>query len=134
MAIVPYITNPWLLPAPQMANIEYWECNLCHKSFPDKLLTQGVSNSLAVSATGHKYGENDKCTDVRKKFFLLTLGNNLITIEKRMAVGMKSVLYNLYKYTAPEDWQIASDGKQQRNNTCGTLWESPYGCISLDLR
>ena len=60
-------------------NIEYWECNLCHKSFSDELLTQGVS-TLVVSATGHKYGENDKCTMCQKEISSLTLGNNLITI------------------------------------------------------
>ena len=62
-------------------NIEYWECNLCHKSFSDKLLTQGVS-TLVVSATGHKYDENDKCTKCQQEMPCLTLGNNSITIGK----------------------------------------------------
>ena len=103
-------------------NIEYWECNLCHKSFSDKLLTQMVSN-LVVSATGHKYGENDKCTMCQKEIPSLTLGNNLITIEKTYGSRDEISGYNLYKYTAPEDGRLevtAASGK----DTYGTLWES----------
>ena len=103
-------------------NIEYWECNLCHKSFSDELLTQGVS-TLVVSATGHKYGENDKCTMCQKEIPSLTLGNNLITIEKTDVSRDEISGYNLYKYTAPEDGTLevtAASGK----DTYGTLWES----------
>ena len=102
--------------------IEYWECNLCHKSFSDELLTQGVS-TLVVSATGHKYGENDKCTMCQKEIPSLTLGNNLITIEKTDVSRDEISGYNLYKYTAPEDGTLevtAASGK----DTYGTLWES----------
>ena len=103
-------------------NIEYWECNLCHKSFSDELLTQGVS-TLVVSATGHRYGENDKCTMCQKEIPSLTLGNNLITIEKTYVSRDEISGYNLYKYTAPEDGTLevtAASGK----DTYGTLWES----------
>ena len=105
-------------------NIEYWECNLCHKSFSDKLLTQGVS-TLVVSATGHKYGENDKCTMCQKEIPSLTLGNNLITIEKTYVSRDEISGYNLYKYTAPEDGRLEVTASSNGNKTCGTLWESP---------
>ena len=103
-------------------NIEYWECNLCHKSFSDELLTQGVS-TLVVSATGHKYGENDKCTKCQQEMPFLTLGNNSITIGKTYGSKNEISGYNLYKYTAPEDGILevtAASGK----DTYGTLWES----------
>ena len=111
-------------------NIEYWECNLCHKSFSDELLTQGVS-TLVVSATGHKYGENDKCTMCQKEIPSLTLGNNLITIEKTYVSRDEISGYNLYKYTAPEDGRLEVTANSNGNNTCGTLWESPTAASRL---
>ena len=111
-------------------NIEYWECNLCHKSFSDKLLTQGVS-TLIVSATGHKYGENDKCTMCQKEIPSLTLGNNLITIEKTYGSRDEISGYNLYKYTAPEDGRLEVTANSNGNKTCGTLWESPTAASRL---
>ena len=104
-------------------NIEYWECNLCHKSFSDELLTQGVS-TLVVSATGHKYGENDKCTMCQKEIPSLTLGNNLITIEKTYVSRDEISGYNLYKYTAPEDGTLEVTANSNGYNTYGSLWES----------
>ena len=111
-------------------NIEYWECNLCHKSFSDELLTQGVS-TLVVSATGHKYGENDKCTMCQKEIPSLTLGNNLITIEKTYVSRDEISGYNLYKYTAPEDGRLEVTANSNGNKTCGTLWESPTAASRL---
>ena len=111
-------------------NIEYWECNLCHKFFSDELLTQGVS-TLVVSATGHKYGENDKCTKCQKEIPSLTLGNNLITIEKTYVSRDEISGYNLYKYTAPEDGRLQVTANSNGNNTCGTLWESPTAASRL---
>ena len=111
-------------------NIEYWECNLCHKSFSDKLLTQGVS-TLVVSATGHKYGENAKCTMCQKEIPSLTLGNNLITIEKTYVSRDEISGYNLYKYTAPEDGRLEVTANSNDHNTCGTLWESPTAASRL---
>jgi hypothetical protein len=114
-------------------NIEYWECNLCHKSFSDKLLTQGVS-TLVVSATGHKYGENDKCTMCQKEIPSLTLGNNLITIEKTYVSRDEISGYNLYKYTAPEDGTLEVTANSNGSDTYGTLWESPTAasCLTKD--
>ena len=102
--------------------IEYWECNLCHASFSDEQMTQEVSN-LVVSATGHNYDENDKCTKCQQEMPFLTLGNNAITIGKVFGSRTKISGYNLYKYTAPEDGTLevtAASGK----DTYGTLWES----------
>ena len=102
--------------------IEYWECNLCHASFSDEQMTQEVSN-LVVSATGHEYDENDKCTKCQQEMPFLTLGNNAITIGKVFGSRTKISGYNLYKYTAPEDGTLevtAASGK----DTYGTLWES----------
>ena len=110
--------------------IEYWECNLCHKSFSDELLTQGVS-TLVVSATGHKYGENDKCTMCQKEIPSLTLGNNLITIEKTDVSRDEISGYNLYKYTAPEDGTLEVTANSNGKNTYGTLWESPTAASRL---
>ena len=104
-------------------NIEYWECNLCHASFSDAQLTQEVSN-LVVSATGHKYGENDKCTMCQKEIPSLTLGNNLITIEKTYGSRDEISGYNLYKYTAPEDGTLEVTANSNGKDTYGTLWES----------
>ena len=103
-------------------NIEYWECNLCHKSFSDEQMTQMVSN-LVVSATGHEYDENDKCTMCQQEMPSLTLGNNLISIGKTHGSKNEISGYNLYKYTAPEGGTLevaAASGK----DTYGTLWES----------
>ena len=111
-------------------NIEYWECNLCHASFSDAQLTQEVSN-LVVSATGHKYGENDKCTMCQKEIPSLTLGNNLITIEKTYGSRDEISGYNLYKYTAPEDGRLEVTANSNGNKTCGTLWESPTAASRL---
>ena len=104
-------------------NIEYWECNLCHKSFSDKQMTQEVSN-LVVSATGHKYDENDKCTKCQQEMPSLTLGNNLITIEKTYGSKNEISGYNLYKYTAPEDGKLEVTANSNGQDTYGTLWES----------
>ena len=103
--------------------IEYWECNLCHKSFSDKQMTQEVSN-LVVSATGHKYDENDKCTKCQQEMPSLTLGNNLITIEKTYGSKNEISGYNLYKYTAPEDGKLEVTANSNGQDTYGTLWES----------
>ena len=111
-------------------NIKYWECNLCHKSFSDEQMTQMVSN-LVVSATGHKYGENDKCTMCQKEIPSLTLGNNLITIEKTYGSRDEISGYNLYKYTAPEDGRLEVTANSNGNKTCGTLWESPTAASRL---
>ena len=111
-------------------NIEYWECNLCHKSFSDELLTQGVS-TLVVSATGHEYAENDKCTKCQQEMPFLTLGNNSITIGKVQGEREKISGYNLYKYTAPEDGTLEVTANSNGNKTCGTLWESPTAASRL---
>ena len=104
-------------------NIEYWECNLCHKSFSDELLTQGVS-SLVVSATGHEYDENDKCTKCQQEISFLKLGNNSITIGKVFGDRNEISGYNLYKYTAPEDGTLEVTANSNSEDTYGTLWES----------
>ncbi|MBD9086051.1 MAG: hypothetical protein EGR68_01260 [Prevotella copri] len=93
-------------------------------------MTQGVS-TLVVSATGHKYGENDKCTMCQKEIPSLTLGNNLITIEKTYGSRDEISGYNLYKYTAPEDGRLQVTANSNGNNTCGTLWESPTAASRL---
>ena len=77
-------------------NIEYWVCDVCHASFSDKQMTQVVS-SFVISATGHQYDENDKCTKCQKEIPFLTLGNNKITIEKALGSKLEISGYNLYK-------------------------------------
>ena len=104
-------------------NIEYWECNLCHKFFSDEQMTQEVSN-LVVSATGHQYDENDKCKKCLQEIPFLTLGNNAITIEKVFGGSKEISGYNLYKYTAPEDGTLAVTANSNGKDTYGTLWES----------
>ena len=104
-------------------NIEYWVCNLCHKSFSDEQMTQEVSN-LVVSATGHQYDENDKCTKCQQEIPFLTSGDNNITIEKTYGERGKISGYNLYKYTAPEDGTLAVTANSNGKDTYGTLWES----------
>ena len=104
-------------------NIEYWVCNLCHKSFSDEQMTQEVSN-LVVSATGHEYDENDKCTKCQKEIPFLTLGDNSITIEKVSGTEEEISGYNLYKYTAPEDGTLAVTANSNGKDTYGSLWES----------
>ena len=111
-------------------NIEYWVCNLCHKSFSDEQMTQEVSN-LAVSATGHEYDENDKCTKCQQEIPSLTLGNNNITIEKVQGELEKISGYNLYKYTAPEDGSLEVTANSNGYDTYGTLWESPTAASYL---
>ena len=103
--------------------IEYWECNLCHASCSDAELTQEVSTPV-VSATGHKYNENDKCTKCQHEISFLTLGNNPITIEKIFGELEEISGYNLYKYTAPEDGTLEVTANSNGQDTYGTLWES----------
>ena len=103
--------------------IEYWECNLCHKSFSDELLAQEVSN-LVVSATGHQYDENDKCTKCQKEIPFLTLGNKAITIEKVLGTKEEISGYNLYKYTATENGTLEVTANSNGEDTYGSLWES----------
>ena len=105
-------------------NIEYWECNLCHKSFSDKQLTQMVSSLVVLSATGHEYDENDKCTKCLQEIPFLKLGNNAITIEKVFGDRNEISGYNLYKYTAPEDGTLEVRPNSNGKDTYGTLWES----------
>ena len=104
-------------------NIEYWVCNLCHKSFSDEQMTQEVSN-LAVSATGHEYDENDKCTKCQHEMPFLKLGNNTITIGKVFGDRKEISGYNLYKYAAPEDGTLEVTANSNGKDTYGTLWES----------
>lgn len=103
--------------------MEYWECNLCHKSFSDELLTQEVSN-LVVSATGHEYDENDKCKKCLQEIPFLTKGDNAITIGKVSGDSKEISGYNLYKYTAPEDGILEVTANSNGKVTYGTLWES----------
>ena len=112
-------------------NIEYWECNLCHKSFSNEQMTQMVSSLVVVSATGHEYDENDKCTKCQQEIPFLKLGNNSITIGKVQGEREKISGYNLYKYTAPEDGTLEVTANSNDNNTCGTLWESPTAASRL---
>ena len=112
-------------------NIEYWECNLCHKSFSNEQMTQMVSSLVVVSATGHEYDENDKCTKCQQEIPFLKLGNNLITIEKTYGSRDEISGYNLYKYTAPEDGRLEVTANSNSNETCGTLWESPTAASRL---
>ena len=104
-------------------NIEYWECNLCHKFFSDEQMTQEVSN-LVVSATGHQYDENDKCTKCQQEMPFVKLGNNTITIGKVSGDSKEISGYNLYKYTAPEDGILDVTANSNGKVTYGTLWES----------
>ena len=104
-------------------NIEYWECNLCHKFFSDELLRQGVS-TLVVSATGHEYDENDKCTKCQQEIPFVKLDNNPITIVKVSGTKEEISGYNLYKYTAPEDGTLEVTANSNGQDTYGTLWES----------
>ena len=104
-------------------NIEYWECNLCHKSFSNEQMTQMVSN-LVVSATGHEYDENDKCKKCLQEIPFLKLGNNTITIGKVFGDRKEISGYNLYKYTAPEDGTLEVRANSNGKDTYGTLWES----------
>ena len=103
--------------------MEYWECNLCHKSFSDEQMTQEVSN-LVVSATGHNYDENDKCTKCQQEMPFVKLGNNTITIGKVSGDSKEISGYNLYKYTAPEDGTLEVTANSNGKVTYGTLWES----------
>ena len=104
-------------------NIEYWECDVCHKFFSDKQMTQEVSN-LVVSATGHEYDENDKCTKCHNEIPFLKLGNNAITIGKVSGDWEEISGYNLYKYTASEDGTLEVTANSNGKVTYGTLWES----------
>ena len=104
-------------------NIEYWKCNLCHKFFSDENMAQEVS-TLVISAKGHEYDENDKCTKCQKEIPSLTLGNKAITIEKTIGTEDKISGYNLYKYTAPEDGTLEVTANSNGKFTYGTLWES----------
>ena len=103
--------------------MEYWECNLCHKSFSDKQMTQEVGN-LVVSATGHEYNENDKCKKCQQEIPFLTSGDNNITLEKTYGSRDEISGYNLYKYTAPEDGTLEVTANSNGHDTYGTLWES----------
>ena len=105
-------------------NIEYWECNLCHKSFSNEQMTQMVSSLVVVSATGHEYDENDKCTKCQQEIPFLKLGNNSITIGKVFGDRNEISGYNLYKYTAPEDGTLEVTANSNSEDTYGTLWES----------
>ena len=115
-------------------NIEYWECNLCHKSFSNEQMTQMVSSLVVVSATGHEYDENDKCTKCQQEIPFLKLGNNSITIGKVFGDRNEISGYNLYKYTAPEDGTLEVTANSNRKNTYGTLWESrtAASCLTSD--
>ena len=115
-------------------NIEYWECNLCHKSFSNEQMTQMVSSLVVVSATGHEYDENDKCTKCQQEIPFLKLGNNSITIGKVQGEREKISGYNLYKYTAPEDGTLEVTANSNCKNTYGTLWESrtAASCLTSD--
>ena len=104
-------------------NIEYWECNLCHKFFSDEHMTQEVS-ALVISATGHEYDENDKCTKCQQEMPFVKLGNNTITIGKVSGDSKEISGYNLYKYTAPEDGILEVTANSNGKVTYGTLWES----------
>ena len=115
-------------------NIEYWECNLCHKSFSNEQMTQMVSSLVVVSATGHEYDENDKCTKCQQEIPFLKLGNNSITIGKVFGDRNEISGYNLYKYTAPEDGTLEVTANSNSEVTYGTLWESrtAASCLTSD--
>ena len=115
-------------------NIEYWECNLCHKSFSNEQMTQMVSSLVVLSATGHEYDENDKCTKCLQEIPFLKLGNNTITIGKVFGDRKEISGYNLYKYTAPEDGTLEVTANSNGEDTYGTLWESrtAASCLTKD--
>ena len=103
--------------------MEYWECDVCHASFSDAQLTQEVGTPV-VSATGHEYDENDKCTKCQQEIPSLTSGDNNITIEKTYGERDKISGYNLYKFTAPEEGTLEVTANSNGKVTYGTLWES----------
>ena len=115
-------------------NIEYWECNLCHKSFSNEQMTQMVSSLVVLSATGHEYDENDKCKKCLQEIPFLKLGNNTITIGKVFGDRNEISGYNLYKYTAPEDGTLEVTANSNGEDTYGTLWESrtAASCLTKD--
>ena len=82
-------------------NIEYWECDVCHASFSDAQLTQEVGTPV-VSATGHEYDENDKCTKCLQEIPSLTSGDNNITIEK--TYGERDKICLLYTSDAADEY------------------------------
>ena len=103
--------------------MEYWECDVCHASFSDAQLTQEVGTPV-VSATGHEYDENDKCTKCLQEIPSLTSGDNNITIEKTYGERDKISGYNLYKFTAPKEGTLEVTANSNGKVTYGTLWES----------
>ena len=114
-------------------NIEYWVCDVCHASFSDKQMTQVVS-SFVISATGHQYDENDKCTKCQQEIPFLTKGDNNITIEKTYGSKLEISGYNLYKYTASEDGTLEVTANSNGEDTYGTLWKSrtAESCLTKD--
>ena len=90
--------------------IGYYECNDCHKKYPDEAMTEGEELSeeqLVISATGHSYGEDDACSKCQEVMPVLKLGDNTIRIDK----SFDETPYTLFKFVVEKPGVLEVTGK-----------------------
>ena len=89
--------------------IGYYECNDCHKIYPDEAMTEGEELSeeqLVISATGHSYGEDDVCSKCQKVMPVLSLGDNTIQIDR----AFDDAPYTLFKFVVEKSGMLQVTG------------------------
>lgn len=102
-------------------NVEYWECDLCHRYFTDEALTV-VSFDPVVKSTGHSFDyATGVCTVCGEA--IPTLGTGTHTIQITAVTGEQDMLngYNLYRFVAPDDGELTVT-TAGASDTYGTLW------------
>ncbi len=104
-------------------NVEYWECDLCHRYFTDEALTAEIADPV-VKCTGHSFDyATGSCTGCDVTIPILEAGTH--TIQIAAVIGARTEIngYNLYRFVAPGDGEltVTTSGSW---DTYGSLWSS----------
>ncbi|MGM9693987.1 MAG: GLUG motif-containing protein [Alloprevotella sp.] len=104
-------------------NVEYWQCDLCHRFFTDEALTAEIADPV-VKCTGHSFDyATGSCTVCGET--IPSLGAGTHTIQIAAVSGGRTEIngYNLYRFVAPGDGEltVTTSGSW---DTYGSLWSS----------
>ena len=93
-------------------NVEYYECNDCHRTYKDEAMTQLIEDVVLLRQHAHHdFGEDYICKNCSTAMTAVSLGDTDVTIDKTDD-NDNQYGYNLFKYVA--------DGT-------GTLYVKAYG-------
>ena len=104
-------------------NVEYWQCDLCHRCFTDEALTAEIADPV-VKCTGHSFDyATGSCTGCDVTIPSIGAGTHTIQIAAVSGEFHEINGYNLYRFVAPGDGEltVTTSGGW---DTYGSLWSS----------